>query len=71
MSGRVDQSKNQWHPKSRLAKRSAQFYFCFPERSDGQCTQIWVAATKVDDKVGAMKFQQELVMAYPNVSLID
>jgi len=33
--------------------------------------QIWVAATRVDDQEQANRFTQELVMAFPNVSLID
>ncbi len=47
------------------------FIFVFPKGVMDNAPQIWVAATKVDEKQGAAKFQQELVMSYPNVSLID
>jgi len=47
------------------------FIFVFPSGILNNAPQIWVATTKVDDKVKASKFQQALVMNFPNVSLID
>jgi len=47
------------------------FIFVFPKESLANAPQIWVAATKVDDPKTAAKFQQALVMGFPNVSLID
>lgn len=47
------------------------FIFVFPKETLASAPQIWVAATRVDDPKAAAKFQQELVMDFPNVSLID
>ncbi len=47
------------------------FIFVFPKGVLENAPQIWVAATRADDNVVANKFQQELVVSYPNVSLID
>jgi putative ABC transport system permease protein len=47
------------------------FIFVFPKETLANAPQIWVAATKVDDPKAAAKFQQALVMSFPNVSLID
>jgi putative ABC transport system permease protein len=47
------------------------FIFVFPKEALRTAPQIWVAATRVDDPKSAAKFQQELVMSFPNVSLID
>jgi len=47
------------------------FIFVFPKGVLEQAPQIWVATTRIDDPVKANKFQQELVMNYSNVSLID
>ena len=47
------------------------FLFVFPKGVIDNAPQIWVAATKVGEVNEANRFQQELVMAYPNVSLID
>lgn len=47
------------------------FIFVFPKGVIDHAPQIWVAATHVDDTKTAGKFQQELVVAFPNVSLID
>lgn len=47
------------------------FIFVFPKGVLEQAPQIWVATTRIDDPVKASKFQQELVMSYSNVSLID
>lgn len=47
------------------------FIFVFPKGVIDQAPQIWVAATRVDDTAIANRFQQQLVLGYPNVSLID
>jgi putative ABC transport system permease protein len=47
------------------------FIFVFPKGILEQAPQIWVATTRIDDPAKASKFQQELVMDYSNVSLID
>lgn len=47
------------------------FIFVFPSGVLENAPQIWVAATRVDDQQKAVRFQQELVMDYSNVSLID
>jgi putative ABC transport system permease protein len=47
------------------------FIFVFPRGVLENAPQIWVAATRVDDQEQANRFTQELVMAFPNVSLID
>ncbi|NJN42435.1 MAG: FtsX-like permease family protein [Flammeovirgaceae bacterium] len=47
------------------------FIFVFPRGVLEQAPQIWVATTRVDDPQVANRFQQELVMGFPNVSLID
>ncbi|MBK5280089.1 MAG: FtsX-like permease family protein [Bacteroidia bacterium] len=47
------------------------FIFVFPKGVLEDAPQIWVAATRADDNIVANKFQQELVVSYPNVSLID
>ncbi|HLZ15818.1 MAG TPA: FtsX-like permease family protein, partial [Cyclobacteriaceae bacterium] len=47
------------------------FIFVFPKKTLADAPQIWVAATRVDDPIVAAKFQQALVMNFPNVSLID
>ncbi len=47
------------------------FLFVFPKGAINNAPQIWVAATKVGEVNQAKRFQQELVMGYPNVSLID
>jgi len=47
------------------------FIFVFPNGVIDQAPQIWVAATRVDDMTIANRFQQQLVLGYPNVSLID
>lgn len=46
------------------------FIFVFPKGVLENAPQIWVAATKVGEQ-GAVRFQQELVFNFPNVSLID
>ncbi len=47
------------------------FIFVFPTGVLDEAPQIWVAATRVDDIQKANRFQQELVMSFANVSLID
>ena len=47
------------------------FFFVFPRGVLEQAPKIWLAATRVDDVQRAGRFQQELVMEFPNVSLID
>ena len=47
------------------------FLFVFPKGVIDNAPQIWVAATKVGELNQAKRFQQELVLGYPNVSLID
>lgn len=47
------------------------FLFVFPKGVIDNAPQIWVAATRVGEVNQANRFQQELVMGYPNVSLID
>lgn len=47
------------------------FIFVFPAGVLENAPQVWVAATHVGDPEGGSRFQQALVMAFPNVSLID
>jgi putative ABC transport system permease protein len=47
------------------------FIFVFPSGVLENAPQIFVAATRVDEPVQASRFQQALVIAFPNVSLID
>lgn len=47
------------------------FIFVFPTGVLEQAPQVYVTATRVDDQQIANKFQRELIMSYPNVSLID
>lgn len=47
------------------------FIFVFPTGVINDAPQIWVAATRVSDINQANRFQQQLVMGFPNVSLID
>jgi len=47
------------------------FIFVFPKGVLEKAPQIWVATTRVDDQQKSGLFQQELVMDFPNVSLID
>jgi putative ABC transport system permease protein len=47
------------------------FIFVFPSGVLENAPQIFVAATRIDDQQIANRFQQQLVMQYPNVSLID
>lgn len=47
------------------------FIFVFPTGVLEQAPQVYVTATRVSDQQIANKFQRELIMSYPNVSLID
>jgi putative ABC transport system permease protein len=47
------------------------FIFVFPAGVLEQAPQIYVTATRIDDQQQANRFQQQLVTAFPNVSLID
>ncbi len=47
------------------------FIFVFPKGVIDKAPQIWVAATRVGQGEEANQFQRELVVAYPNVSLLD
>jgi putative ABC transport system permease protein len=47
------------------------FIFVFPKGVLENAPQIFVTATRIDDQQQANRFQQELVMQFPNVSLID
>lgn len=47
------------------------FIFVFPSGVLDQAPQIYVTATRIDDQQQANRFQQQLVTAFPNVSLID
>lgn len=47
------------------------FIFVFPSGVLESAPQIYVTATRIDDQQQANRFQQQLVMQFPNVSLID
>jgi len=47
------------------------FIFVFPKGVLEEAPQIYVATTRINDPQIASKFQQQLVMLFPNVSLID
>ncbi len=47
------------------------FIFVFPKGVLEEAPQIFVATTRISDQQIANKFQQQLVMLFPNVSLID
>ncbi|MEJ1240083.1 FtsX-like permease family protein [Chryseolinea sp. T2] len=47
------------------------FIFVFPRGVLENAPQIYVTTTRIDDQSRANTFQQQLVMQYPNVSLID
>jgi putative ABC transport system permease protein len=57
--------------KVEWSKDPPNFIFVFPSGVLEQAPQVYVAATRVDDPVQANSFQQQLVMQFPNVSLID
>jgi putative ABC transport system permease protein len=47
------------------------FIFVFPTGVLEQAPQVFVTATRIDNQQQANSFQQQLVMQFPNVSLID
>ena len=47
------------------------FIFVFPSGVLENAPQIYVTSTRVEDQQQANRFQQQLVMQFPNVSLID
>jgi putative ABC transport system permease protein len=47
------------------------FIFVFPSGVLEEAPQIFVTATRIDNQQQANSFQQQLVMQFPNVSLID
>jgi putative ABC transport system permease protein len=47
------------------------FIFVFPSGVLENAPQIYVTATRIGEQQQANKFQQQLVLQYPNVSLID
>ena len=47
------------------------FIFVFPKAVLENAPQVFVATTRIDDQPAANRFQQQLIMQYPNVSLID
>lgn len=47
------------------------FIFVFPTGVLENAPQIFVTTTRIDDQRAANRFQQQLIMQYPNVSLID
>lgn len=57
--------------KVNWSKDPPNFIFVFPSGVLENAPQIFVATTRIDDQNIANKFQRELVMNFPNVSLID
>ena len=47
------------------------FIFVFPPGVMEEAPQVFVTATRIDNQQQANSFQQQLVMQFPNVSLID
>ncbi len=47
------------------------FIFVFPTGVLEEAPQVYVTATRIDDQQLANRFQQQLIMQFPNVSLID
>ncbi len=47
------------------------FIFVFPTGVLENAPQVFVSTTRIDDQQIANRFQQQLIMQYPNVSLID
>jgi putative ABC transport system permease protein len=47
------------------------FIFVFPPGVLEEAPQVYVTATRIDDQQIANRFQQQLIMQFPNVSLID
>ncbi len=57
--------------KVEWSKDPPNFIFVFPLGVLENAPQIFVTATRIDDQNKANTFQQQLVMQFPNVSLID
>lgn len=53
------------------SKDPPNFIFVFPTGVLENAPQIFVTTTRIDDQRAANRFQQQLIMQYPNVSLID
>jgi putative ABC transport system permease protein len=53
------------------SKDPPNFIFVFPAGVLENAPQIFVTTTRIDDQKAANRFQQQLIMQYPNVSLID
>ncbi len=53
------------------SKDPPNFIFVFPVGVLENAPQIFVTTTRIDDQQIANRFQQQLVLLYPNVSLID
>lgn len=53
------------------SKDPPNFFFVFPTGVLENAPQIFVATTRIDNQQIANRFQQQLVMLFPNVSLID
>jgi putative ABC transport system permease protein len=53
------------------SKDPPNFIFVFPTGVLENAPQIFVTTTRIDDQNISNRFQQQLVMLYPNVSLID
>jgi putative ABC transport system permease protein len=53
------------------SKDPPNFIFVFPTGILENAPQIYVTTTRIDDQQAANRFQQQLIMQYPNVSLID
>jgi putative ABC transport system permease protein len=47
------------------------FIFVFPKGVLENAPQVYVTSTRVDNQQNANRFQQQLVLQFPNVSLID
>lgn len=57
--------------KVEWSKDPPNFIFVFPAGVLENAPQIYVTATKITDQQQANEFQQQLVLEFPNVSLID
>lgn len=57
--------------KVEWSKDPPNFIFVFPNGVLENAPQIFVTTTRIDDQQAANRFQQQLIMQYPNVSLID
>ncbi len=57
--------------KVEWSKDPPNFFFVFPPGVLENAPQIYVTSLRIDDTQVANRFQQQLVMGFPNVSLID